>query len=730
MNSEILYYKDVEYRGDGYLYCPRSLIENLNIRFREHGDDSLCLVPVTEAHRVYPLEKKSDRTDWWDSLVQQSEFVNQNSKYPILMKLPSGNDYLYTKRYVHSFADWLYSIKSDSVSYDRFLRGLIISNPVWEIETNKAMNLAGIIVTPQASEYISPITEQTLQLQEDALTATEEGYLEPSKELFPTRRSLMKHQLPVSQVLGWRGRGLLADDVGSGKSSMFLNGFFSHLQYLLKEGYYSDIDQGWPLVIVTKVSLLEPTQRECEVWLEGVKTTIVRGNKAQDIDDDVQIIICPGTSLDKQLSNIIAMEPKGVVYDEAHMYKNLNTNRGEAAKILSEYIKENNEYPYIVCATATPMPNRTNELWAPLVITGMSNAIVDHVYDNMKVPNTVKITNPRDRSTYFKKVDDQMAFELYFCGGKNSHYGWEAKGATNKEELAVLLRENGMIRRRKSEFMTPLPPLKQKFIYCEFSEEDKAIYNKAQDNFREHLVLKLREEAKEKGWSKQKLRYEIQEKLLKANNSEAIMKMSELRQLVGLMKIDHTVDWINRYFEGDPLVVGTNTNNKKLIVFSHHKEAQKRLVEHPDLQKHGVLYISAGTKKINDIIDEFQDPDSGKNLIVLYSNATDGLTLTAAHAVFVLEIPFVPSTLIQMAGRCWARYSEQYAPHEATLYLSTSNTWIDKYLEDMVKEKSILAKTIIDGEKVIEELNDIDSEETEQYNSSADILKQLIKKRE
>lgn len=730
--SEVLFsYRDVEYIGNGILLVPKGLATS--VRKREYND-SHDAVPVTEAHRIYPLDVPTEEDEWWLHAVEQAQFLETNITYPVMMRLPEDNTYCIAGRHVESFVDWLRDVPSDGVVFDRFMRGHIITNPEWSTETNQAMSIAEVIVTPYASSWISPVTEQSLILAEDAQKATQEGFCEPDKKLFPTSRTLMPHQLPVSQVLAWRGYGILADDVGSGKSSMFINGFFILGQHLYTTGYYEDLSSMWPLVIVTKKTLVEPTAREAQLWFTGVKVQVASGNKPKDIDEDTNIIICPATSLKSQLPGILRANPKGVVFDEAHMFKNPAAARSQAALALSDHIRENNEHPYRVCATATPMQNRPKELYTLLQLTGMDDPIIGEIEEreqakNGGFPKFVKVRNPRSENYWNKPFDNQMKFEKYFCGGESGFFGWEANGATHEEELHEILRDNGMIRRRKSEFMTPLPPLRQKFIYCTISEEDQKVYDRAQDEFRDHIVLKLREQAKKEKWSQNRLRQEIQDKLMKANSAEAIMKMSELRQIVALMKIESTVDWINRYLAGDPLVVGSNPHHTKLIVFSHHKESQRQLVEHPALQKHGVLYIGAGTKRVNDIIDQFQDPDSGKNLLVLYSNATDGLTLTAAHAVFVLEIPFVPSVLIQMAGRCWARYSELYEPHGATLYLSTSNTGIDKYLENMVREKSILSKTIIDGEKAISTLNDMDSEEVEQYDSTGDILKALLKKK-
>lgn len=718
-------YKNAQYVGHGMIRVPVRDAVRISARVDAPGDD-MVEVSAVDAALLYSLDTPPEDS-WFSALQEQSRFIHEYPHSCIVMKLPEDGMYIITGKHVQSFVEWIRDV-SPEVVFHRVHRGYCVYSPQWGLDTNRVMNMSDVIVTPYASRWISPVTPQSLQLMEDATRAEEAGFVEPDKTLFPSGRILKPHQLPVSQVLAWRGHGIIADDVGSGKSSMFINGFFVLAQHLYQTGYVEDVKDCFPLVIVTKKTLVQPTQLECEKWLDGVKTTIVRGNKKVDIPEDTDVIICQLTSLNKHLDEICAARPMGVVFDESHQVKNVSAARTKSAIELAEYIQNNNDYPYIVCASATPMPNRPAELYSQLVITGMNDPIMEEVESRHDFPTSVSLRNPRSGNYWSKKLDQTMRFEQYFCGGKSGRFGWDAKGSGHEEELSTLLRKNGMIRRKKSEFMTPLPPLKQRFVTCHLSEEDLATYNLAEKQFKDHIIVTLRERAKEENWSRDELREVIKTQLLKAQSSEAIMKMSELRYLVSKMKIPSTVEWIHRYFAGDPAVVYDNPHHDKLLVFSHHRESQKMLRDHPELQQYGVLYLGAGTKNVNEIIDQFQDPDSGKNLLVLYSNATDGLTLTAAHAVFVAEIPFVPSTLIQMAGRCWARYSDQYEPHEATLYLSTSDTGIDTYLSNMVKNKSILSRTIIDGESAMSELNSMD-DDSEHYDSTGDIMRMLLKKK-
>ena len=63
-----------------------------------------------------------------------------------------------------------------------------------------------------------------------------------------------------------------------------------------------------------------------------------------------------------------------------------------------------------------------------------------------------------------------------------------------------------------------------------------------------------------------------------------------------------------------------------------------------------------------------------------------------------------------MAGRCWSRFSQNYPPHEATIYYAVSDTEMDNSLMNMVREKGWLNKSIIDPEVATQEINESESE--------------------
>ena len=709
--SEKLHFKDAQYYGSGRIAVPKSLDDSIPHFF----DGERKFISVLDSHKIYSHGSAQGVPYWWEKIVEQSKFVADSDGSSIIVKLPD-DAYVVTGFYSDSFFQWLETIKSDGVIFDREVGGIIIDSPEWPEETNKMLSAHGVRTTDVAAEFISPITQRSIELKKFSDSAYEDGFRVPDKNIYPSSRSLKGHQVPVVLSLAKRGEGILADDVGSGKSSMFICGFLSLAQYLMEYKGYDQKDT-WPLVIVTKKSLVGPTKEEFLKWVDNANVHAIAGKKTYDIPEDVNAIVVPLSSLDKCLDNILKLHPKGVIFDESHLVKSLSANRTQAAVKLASFIKEYNDNPYVVCVSATPMPNRPAELWSQLVITGMDKEIIKYAESKQKFPRNVRISM---RGRYFPKINDNFKFDIRYCDGKTGYFGWDNKGSSNEKELSELLYSNGFIRRRKFEFITPLPLLHQGFVHTKISQEDKERYALAEEEFKAHLVKTLRQQSRKEKWDGRKLRQETFEKLNKADTAEAIMQMTELRKLVEEIKVPGTVEWIHRFFDKDPSIVGKDIDGrKKLIVFVHHRSVQDMMINHPELQDYGVLSITAKTKKVNEIVDEFQDWDSGKNLIILYSGAAEGLTLTAAKDVYIHSLPFSFYNIIQMAGRCWARISEDYPPHEAYVHYATSDLGIDEYMANLIRSKSWLNKTIIDGEEAIDAINKAESGDDEDETSTS-----------
>ena len=706
---EKLNYRDVYYFGLGLLSIPDD-DEHKNIKGREDAPGRK-IVPITQAHNVYKSKPKYDLPQWWSEAIEQSEEVSLTGKTTII-KLP-GNDYMVCGDYKESVFGWLSTIDSDDLYYDRECEAIIIENPVWKEDTNKRMVYYGLLSTAICAKNIVPETEEGKRLNAWAKEAKLKGFEIPSKTLFPTSMELLPHQESAVLALANNNGGLLADDVGSGKSAMFIGGFLSLVQY--KKRYkgirkHSDL---WPLVIITKKSLSQNTVSECQGWYRNAKVELLKGRKRKAIPVGVDFIVCPISILEGRIQDILKLKPKGVVCDESHTIKSSTTAQSKAALKLSAEIRKNNEFPYSVCASATPMPNRPQELWTQLEFCGMGENIIEFAETKQRFPAKTRTKIKQGKNERWISIDtpNSKKFELRYCVDSRGGI-YTGKGSSNEKELHEIMKKNGYIRRKKSEFITPLPLLHQNFINCKVDEEYMEKYNTAEEEFDKHLINTVKEKAESEGWSKSEYEHEVKDKIRKMSKSERIMKMTATRQIVGEAKIESAVQWIKRFFDKDPLIVGNDKTRNKLIVFAHHKEVQQRIFEHPDLQQFGIMQISSeNNREVPSIVKNFQNKDSGKNLVICYSEAREGLTLTAAKDVLVTEMPFVPSWLIQMGGRCWARISRDYEPHEAYLHYAITDLGIDKHLMDMIRNKTSLQKKIIDGEYAMDVINQAESEE-------------------
>jgi SNF2 family DNA or RNA helicase len=367
-----------------------------------------------------------------------------------------------------------------------------------------------------------------------------------------------------------------------------------------------------------------------------------------------------------------------------------------------------------------------------LEILGISDIFAAFARKNLD-RTTMEIKNPKFnyRQPASKKnpklievpLTDRGAFEYYFCDAKFDRFDiWQNKGSAHVKELHRLLVDTGMIRRRKSDVMHPLPPLGENVVKVDLSDDDWDLYDEVYDEFRDWSVDEAKRVAREEGISPDDA---VRQVLRKLANGEGVMRLTKVRQVLATGKIPGTVEWIHKFMDGSLTIrhadghkgpVSDDPNRRKLILFVHHQEPRKLLIEHPELQQYGILTILPGQEQTGDSIQQhkrlFQSDDRHR-LIICSMAAREGHTLTAAKDVYLHEIPFVPSWVVQMAGRCWARLSEDFEPHEATVHYAVTDQTEDTRLLQMNRIKKATFNAVIDGEGQDDSIKEIREEDIE-----------------
>lgn len=211
------------------------------------------------------------------------------------------------------------------------------------------------------------------------------------------------------------GRFLLGDDMGLGKT---------HQAIAIADYYKED----WPLLIITTASTRGMWGEKIIELLPDVPLTSVKIlETSKDFISDAKIVICSYKGMENNMKKLEHMGFKMIIFDESHSLKNSLSKQTINATKLGQ--KANR----VILLTGTPALSRPAELFAQL-------DIIDKSYSNW------------------------FGFTKRYCDGHNDKFGWKAVGATNLEELDLVLRKNFMIRRTKEDVCTELVEKKREIV--------------------------------------------------------------------------------------------------------------------------------------------------------------------------------------------------------------------------------------------------------------------------
>lgn len=212
----------------------------------------------------------------------------------------------------------------------------------------------------------------------------------------------------VRQIYLFRGRALLADEQGLGKTIQAL--------YWIKK-----IPKRRPVIIVTPASVKYTWQSEAALHF-GMRTEVLEGRQRGGIKPlPGDIIILNYDILGSWLPTLLRSRPLCVIFDEAHFVKNI---RAQRTKCLFKLVKD---VPSVLGLSGTPLTNRPIELWPVL------KAIRPDIF-----PSREK-------------------YAWRYCKPRYTPWGWSYEGAANLGELNRILNGRCMIRRLKKDVLPELP---------------------------------------------------------------------------------------------------------------------------------------------------------------------------------------------------------------------------------------------------------------------------------
>ena len=443
-----------------------------------------------------------------------------------------------------------------------------------------------------------------------------------------------------------KGRALIADEQGLGKT-------VQALVFLYRN------PDAYPALVVCPSSLKLNWQREARKWLKCT-TQVLKGKTPHEILDK-QITIINYDIANYWKDELVFHEFNTVILDEAHYIKNSRTQRTKAIKRITKYSKN------LVALTGTPIENRPIEIY-----------------------NVVNLLNPKLFPNFWQ-------FAQRYCGAKHNRFGWDFTGASNTMELHRILTNFVMIRRKKIDVLTELPPKIISNIPLQIdnrneyhaAEKDFITYigNKFENDIRKlagtiskdietfkKMGVDLIDESKIQEWKENKLE--------QASKAPVLVQIEILKQLAVKGKLNQVIEWIENFLE----------TGEKLVVFAIHKMVVSALTE-----KFGKIAVkidgSTTMMQRQASVDAFQNNPNIKLFIGNMKAAGVGITLTAASNAAMIQFPWSPAELEQASDRVHRITQTK----QVTIYNLVGVNTIEEEIIRLLDKKRGVISQVLDG---------------------------------
>jgi len=315
--------------------------------------------------------------------------------------------------------------------------------------------------------------------------------------------------------------------------------------------------------------------------------------------------------------------------------------------------------------------------------TKLINDFVKNIDRLWLLTGTPMTSRPMDYFNLLSLVDSPvsknwMAYAVRYCSGYQFNVGgrkiWNITGASNLDELRE--RTSSTILRRLKENVLDLP--------------DKIITP---------VYLRLKSKEYEEVMGEY---YDWYDKNPDESKSLTVQfsKLTKIRQIIANEKVTQTIELIENIIEQD----------KKVIVFCNFTESLNRIAEH--FGKAAVKLDGSMSKASRQhSVDEFQENPKVKIFVGNIKAAGVGITLTAAEAVIMNDLSFLPSDHAQSEDRAY-RYGQK---NNVLVYYPIFENTIEGIIYDILnKKKQVIATVMGDNqnpadaaEEILQRINEL-----------------------
>lgn len=451
----------------------------------------------------------------------------------------------------------------------------------------------------------------------------------------PRPYSFQKEGVRLIQHFG--GRCLLADDMGLGKTPQAL--------------WWSDKYLGpVPIVIICPENLKINWKREAkkfcnidaEILYHRTPPRRLPVNTDQTYIINYDIIGAVQRPEDwprlHTWGNLLRkLRPGLVIIDECQYIKSMKAKRTHAVRQLCEGV------PHALGLSGGPLVNNPAEMWPIL-----------------------NILRP-------KKYPVFSDFAFKWCDAKPTRWGWQFTGGKNLPRLNRQLKKIVMVRRRKEDVLTDLPPVINSIIPFALSKEGRAEYEDAESNFLTWLRRKSPKLAR------------------RAAKAEALARMGYLKRLAAELKLKYVQAWIDDFLE---------ESNEKLLAFGIHKKILRPLESH-----FGKLSVRVDGSVVRHArqaaIDRFNTKKDCRLFLGQIDAAGVGWSCRTSSAVGHMELAWTATQHRQATDRARG-IGRGIKGRPTNVYWFVAEGTIEEKLCELIQKKAHIVDAVLDGREMVD----------------------------
>ncbi len=324
------------------------------------------------------------------------------------------------------------------------------------------------------------------------------------------------------------------------------------------------------------------------------------------------------------------IKPEILLLDEGHKVKNPDANRTKATKLLATI-------PFIIPATASPILNRTEELW-PLLF--MTDPIMFHSHQQFK-----------------------------------NHYTWDGKTAKNVDELHEMLRPR-FIRRLRKDVQKDLPPINRVTKIVALSEEAKVGYNLVLEGLYDQLAM-YDPRGRKKG---------------EITIQHILSQILRLKQICAAEKTEYVADLAVD-------LIDQSENGGKVLIFSQFLGPACHIAQLLGSQAVCTVERTAEdfrsmTANERDALFESARNDPYVKFIVTTEAAQEGHNLEFCDWVIFNDQFWTPAAHDQCEGRAYGRLAN---PHTIDSFYIIADVKIETWMQDLLERKLAIIEETVEG---------------------------------